>query len=454
VSPPTAAAIPGRREFIGSAAAAILALATSPAAMLSQQRRPNLLFILADDLGYGDVSAYGRSDFRTPNIDRLIGEGVRFNNAYTAASTCTPTRVGFVTGRYPARYAPELQLPMGWGPAGSGRRPTYGLSPSIPTIASRLKKAGYHSALVGKWHLGFLPEFGPLRHGFDEFFGIKGGGADYFTHTGADGNPDLWEGEVPAERIGYLTDLLSARAVEYIGRSRTRPFYLSLHYNAPHWPWEGPADAHGANPEHSFREGGSPAVFGEMMRSLDDGIGSVMAALSRAELDRDTLVVFASDNGGERYSNNSPWSNGKFTLWEGGIRIPLALRWTGRLPAGGSSSQLAITMDWSATLLAAAGANADADHPLDGMDLLPFAAGERAPTERTLFWRQPQNQTPAAAAARRGKWKYLRIGDDESLFDLEADPGEKVDTSARFPEMFAQLRREWEAWDAQMVPMP
>src|SRR5688572_9678462 len=172
---------PSRRQSIESALAGTLALGAAPVEWLSQERRPNLLFILADDLGYGDVSAYGRPDYRTPHIDRLIAEGTRFTNAYTAASTCTPTRVAFVTGRYPQRAAPALQVPMGIGPA-NGPRPSYGLSPTIPTIGARLKKAGYETALVGKWHLGFLPEFGPLSHGFDEFFGIKSGGADYFTH--------------------------------------------------------------------------------------------------------------------------------------------------------------------------------------------------------------------------------------------------------------------------------
>jgi arylsulfatase A-like enzyme len=435
-----------RREFLGSAVAAVGALATSPVSMLAQERRPNLLFILADDLGYGDVSAYGRSDYRTPNIDRLIAEGTRFTNAYTAASTCTPTRVGFVTGRYPERFAAALQVPMGWGPAG-GERPQYGLSPSIPTIGSYLKKSGYRTALIGKWHLGFLPEFGPLRHGFDEFFGIKG-------HAGADGKPDLWEGEVPVERIGYLTDLLSAKAAEYVARAHPQPFYLSLHYNAPHWPWEGPANTHDANAPHSFRDGGSPAVFGEMMRSLDDGIGRVMSALTGAGRDRDTLVIFSSDNGGERYSNNAPWSNGKFSLWEGGIRVPLALRWPGRIPAGGSSPQLAISMDWTATLLAAADAKADASSPLDGIDLAPFARGERTPGDRTLFWRQPRAESDAAAAARRGRWKFLRVGSEEKLFDLESDPGEKTDLRAKYPQEFDRLRTAWESWNRTMVAMP
>jgi arylsulfatase A-like enzyme len=423
--------------------------------MLAQERRPNLLFILADDLGYGDVSAYGRPDYRTPHIDRLIAEGTRFTNAYTAASTCTPTRVAFVTGRYPQRAAPALQVPMGIGPP-NGPRPSYGLSPTIPTIGARLKKAGYETALVGKWHLGFLPEFGPLSHGFDEFFGIKSGGADYFTHTARDGTSDLWEGEVPAERIGYLTDLLTARAVEYIQRPHTRPFYLSLHYNAPHWPWEGPADTHGANPTHPFSEGGSPAVFAAMMRSLDDGVGKVMAALARAGRDGDTLVIFSSDNGGEVYSNNAPWSNGKFTLWEGGIRVPLALRWPGRVPAGASSPQFAISMDWSATMLAAGGAAPDPAYPLDGIDLLPFARDGRAPTDRTLFWRQPGGGAAlmASAAARRGKWKYLRVAGEEKLFDLDADPGEKGDVKSAHPAVIAELRSAWEAWNAGMVPVP
>ena len=443
-----------RREFLRSGAAAALSLAAAPAAVLAQDRRPNLLFILADDLGYGDVSAYGRSEYRTPNIDRLIAEGARFTNAYTAASTCTPTRVGFVTGRYPARFSPALQVPIGWGVPVEGEQPTIGLSPSIPTIGSRLKKAGYRTALVGKWHLGFLPEFGPLRHGFDEFFGIKGGGADYFTHTGGDGKPDLWEGEVPAERVGYLTDLLTAKAVEYVGRAHTQPFYLSLHYNAPHWPWEGPHDVHGANPQHSFRDGGSPAVFAEMMRSLDDGVGNVMSALARAGHDRDTLVIFTSDNGGERYSNNHPWANGKFTLWEGGIRVPLALRWPGRIPAGGSSSQAAISMDWTATLLAAGGVRPTAAEPLDGIDLLPYARGQRAASGRALFWRQPKADSAAAFAARRGKWKYLRIGDEEKLFDLEADPGEKTDLREREPRVFQSLKAEWEKWNSGMEKMP
>jgi arylsulfatase A-like enzyme len=419
-----------------------------PSGILAQQAaRPNLLFILADDLGYGDVSAFGRPDYRTPNIDRLVAEGVRFTNAYTAASTCTPTRVSFVTGRYPQRQSPDLQRPIGWG---STELPDYGLSADVPTVARMIKSAGYETALVGKWHLGFAPQFSPLRHGFDEFFGIKGGGADYFTHTGRRGVHELYEGDVTADRTGYLTDLLTERAIAYVTRKRERPFYLSLHYTAPHWPWEGPADVHGDSIPHDFSNGGSQRVFREMMRSLDDGIGRLMRALSRAGRDRDTLVIFTSDNGGERYSYNWPWSEGKFLLSEGGIRVPLALRWKGTVPAGRRCEQLAISMDWTATMVAAAGASSGVS--LDGIDLLPCARSG-ALVERTLYWRQPDPITAPQAAVRRGKWKLLRSGATEALYDLDADPGEKADLRGRYPEVLEELRRAWGVWNAEMVPI-
>jgi arylsulfatase A-like enzyme len=396
------------------------------------------------------VSAFGRPDYKTPQIDKLVADGVRFTNAYTAASTCTPTRVALATGRYPQRQSPDLQRPMGWGTAENGL-PTYGLSPTIPTVAKWLKGAGYETALVGKWHLGFGPEYSPLKHGYDEFFGIKGGGADYFTHTGRRNLPDLWEGDVPVDRVGYMTDLLSDRASEYVARKHGKPFFLSLHYTAPHWPWEGPAESHGANPQHDMTNGGSQPVFAEMMRSLDAGIGRVIRALDRSGRDRDTLVIFTSDNGGERYSYNWPWTDGKFTLWEGGIRVPAAMRWPGTLPRGKSCVQLAITMDWTATMLAAAGASVPAG-ALDGMNMLPCARGA-GPVERTLFWRQPDPIASPHAAAHRGNWKYLRAGTREFLFDVSVDPGEKADLKAQYPDVLRDLRSAWEGWNAGMVPM-
>jgi arylsulfatase A-like enzyme len=200
-----------------------------------------VVFILADDLGYGDLSCFGRPDYDTPNLDRLAREGIRFTNAYSASPLCTPTRCGFITGRYPARTRVGLEEPLDWKKSLGDEAAILGLSPDHPTLASLLKKNGYETSLVGKWHLGYLPRFGPLQSGFDEFFGIMSGGVDYFTHRDGDGEPDLFEGSVAVGRIGYVTDLLTERALKVIARRHSRPFYLSLH--PPHWPLEGPGDA-------------------------------------------------------------------------------------------------------------------------------------------------------------------------------------------------------------------
>ncbi|MEO8199880.1 MAG: sulfatase-like hydrolase/transferase [Gemmatimonadota bacterium] len=434
-----------RRQFVAGTSAA---LAAAGAPWISRPlSRPNLLFILADDMGYGDLSSFGRRDYRTPELDRLGQTGVRFVNAYSAASVCTPTRGGFMTGRYPARLPAGLQQPMSWVNENDG------LPPGYPTIASQLKERGYDTALIGKWHLGYRPEFGPLSHGFDEFFGILSGGVDYYTHRDALRKLDLHEGLVTVDKVGYLTDLLSERAVEYVSRSRSRPFYLSLQYTAPHWPWEGPGEHLADTTVNGFEGGGSVRVFGEMVRSLDTGIGKVVAALARKRIDRNTLVIFTSDNGGERYSNNWPYQKAKGTLWEGGIRVPALMHWPGTIPSGHTSEALAITMDWTATLLAAGGGIPATGYPLDGMDLLPAAKRVTIPGERTLFWRQPfmrYNQQPEQEAVHRGRWKYLSVDGMRRLFDIEADPGEKADLAGRHPGLLRSLQQTFERWNREL----
>ena len=305
-----------RREFLEITAGSAIASAVGPVAgnRLTQRSRPNILFILADDLGYGDLSSYGRPDYQTPTLDRLAQQGIKFTSAYSAAAVCTPTRCALLTGRYPQRLDVGLQEPL------TRRSPaTVGMPPGHPTVASLVRQNGYDTALIGKWHLGWRPEFGPNQHGYDEFFGILSGAADYFTHRSADGagvgtrgGEDLWENLTPIERTGYLTDLLTDRAVEYIERKHERPFYLSLHYTAPHAPWEGPADAaidHAGHGDGPMTGGGSLQIFASMMTSLDAGIGRVLAALGRAGLEENTLVIFTSDNGGERYSFHWPFSS-------------------------------------------------------------------------------------------------------------------------------------------------
>jgi len=434
-----------RRKFINSAAATGAAVAGARIGLSAQTQRPNVLFILADDLGYGDLSCYGRPDYQTPVLDGLARQGVKFTSAYAAAPVCTPTRCAVATGRYPQRLEVGLLEPL------TPRDRDKGLPPEHPTVASLLHANGYDTGLIGKWHLGWRPEFGPNRHGYDEFFGILSGAGDYFTHWSSDaGGADLWENLEPVERLGYLTDLLSERAIAFITRRRTNPFFLSLHYTAPHSPWEGPEDeaiGHTTHGDGPMVDGGSLKIYATMVKSMDAGIGRVLQALSRARLERSTLVVFTSDNGGERYSFNWPFSFQKMYLWEGGIRVPAIARWPGTIPSNRISDQPVITMDWTATILAVTGTPPDAAYPLDGEDVMPVCKGTRPLYDRTLFWR-----TRTRAAARAGKWKYLDDSGEEGLFDLSIDPGEKNDLRASHRDVFDRIRAEYSAWNARMLP--
>ena len=494
-----------RREFV-SAALASAAIAVAPRIVQSQTRRPNILFILADDLGFGDLSCYGRPDYQTPNLDRLAREGVRLANAYSASPLCTPTRCAFITGRYPARTRVGLEEPLHEKRGLGDEALTLGLPPEHPTIASLLKQSGYETALIGKWHLGYLPNFGPVQSGFEEFFGVMSGAVDFFTHKDMQGDLDLFEGKIPVERIGYMTDMLTERAVQYISRHKrignrqdsARPFYLSLHYTAPHWPWEAAGDKP-PQPELrgpvAFRRGGSLKTYASMMKSLDDGIGEVLKALAQAGLERDTLVIFTSDNGGERFSYNWPFMGQKNSLWEGGIRVPAIVRWPGiitpkptrhavyrsagpnpnsaranvlddpvlvaaelaTLPAGGRVVyQPAITMDWTASILAAAQTKPNPNYPLDGIDVLPLirsAQSQRPDTQpstpRSFFWRNG-NQT----AALKGPWKYLNDGTREYLFNLSVDQREQANFREQNPEIFEQLKSEFKNWESTVLPRP
>jgi arylsulfatase A-like enzyme len=419
--------------------------APSPAS--SRTSRPNVIFILADDLGWGDLSCYGRPDYRTRNLDRLASQGLRFTDAYSASAVCTPTRVGFITGRYPARLKIGLIEPL---PANNR---SVGLEPGHPTIASLLKTSGYDTALIGKWHLGFRPEWGPNAHGFDEFFGILAGASDYHLHKTGLGEPDLYENLEPVERHGYLTDLLTERAVSYIRRRRTAPFYLSLHYTAPHWPWQ---DRKGGA-QVSFTDktiepvtmggGGSLKLYTEMMRILDEGVGRVMQALRTMGKDRDTLVIFTSDNGGERFSYEWPFSGEKGDLLEGGIRVPAIVRWPGVIRANRVTHQMAISMDWTATILAAAETKPAQGYPLDGIDLLPVMRRGNQLQDRTFFWRIYDQD-----AVRQARWKYVRSGDRRQLFDLSYDQHEQADFATKNPDILERLTAEFNKWNAQMLP--
>jgi arylsulfatase A-like enzyme len=404
-------------------------------------RGPNFIFILADDLGYADLGCYGGRENCSPNLDRMAAEGLIFTNGYANSSVCSPSRFAIATGRYQHRIRGGYDEPI------ASISPELGLPPEHPTMASILREAGYATALVGKWHMGGLPYFSPLKSGYEEFFGHRGGAVDYFRHHSG-GVHDLWEGDEEAHRKGYLTDLITDRAVDFIKRqSEDKPFLLSLHYNAPHWPWETRDDEEESHRIENIAhlDGGSVKTYLTMIHHMDEGIGRVLAAIDEIGAREHTLVVFTSDNGGERFSDTYPLVGKKMDLLEGGIRVPYIVRWPDRLPAGANYDRLAIGMDWAATFLAAAGTLADPDYPLDGIDLF----GKEV--ERNLYWRMVfRNQK----AVRSGVWKYLSIEGNEFLFDLSRDSRERANMRYREPERFKQLRTAYFEWDASMPMMP
>ena len=409
--------------------------------------RPCFVFILADDIGHADLGCYGGRASVSPSIDRLAAQGVRYTDAYSNAPVCSPTRFALMTGRWQYRLRAGADEPIASRARGSA---VLGLPPEHPTLPSLLREAGYATALAGKWHLGYLPHFGPLKSGYQEFFGVMAGGVDYFTHCDPYGVHDLWEGEKEVSRKGYLTDLISQRAVSWIEKqnpSRT-PFLLSVHYTAPHWPWESREDEAESKRIHKaivHLDGGSIGTYRKMISHMDEGIGKILAALERIGGANDTLVVFTSDNGGERFSDNWPLVGGKMDLLEGGIRVPQVARWPGRLPAGQVSDRLTITMDWTATMLAAAGVPPHADFPLDGISLL------EKPRDRELFWRMKYRQQKAM---RTGEYKYLSLEGHEFLFNLAQDARERANLAKREPDRLAAMRARYGEWAASMPPIP
>jgi arylsulfatase A-like enzyme len=330
-------------------------------------------------------------------------------------------------------------------------------------LPSLLKKAGYGTTLIGKWHLGYLPDFSPLKSGYDHFFGIFGCCADYFNH-GADAlrayqlpvpglASQLHEGEVPVERHGYMTNLLGDRAVQTVeGYAKSKePFLMSLHFTAPHWPWEGPDDEAESKRIKSImhRDGGTQRSYTAMVQSLDLNVGRVLQALDATGLASSTIVVFTSDNGGERFSNTWPFSGMKHELLEGGLRVPTIARWPGHITAGSVSDQAVITMDWMPTLLAAAGTAPDVAYPSDGEDLGPILTGRAAPHPRKFYWRY---KAGSQRAIRDGNWKYLRIAGNEFLFDVVQDPRERANLKDREKDAFDRLKADWEGWNVTMLP--
>lgn len=442
-----------RRTFIqGVGAAGTLVTPVGRIAAATATARPNIVFIMADDMGYADLSCTGSHHISTPAIDSIAKDGIQLPHGYANSSICSPTRTALLTGCYQYRFRLGLEEPFGpRAPAGLGI--PYGQ----PTIASVLRGVGYRTKLIGKWHLGSLPDHGPLRYGYDEFFGISGGAADYFRHhmvlEGQEVGSGLMAGAGPVERPGYLTDILGDEAVRTIVAAGSQPFFISLHFTAPHWPWEGRDDAElAASIKESFHyNGGSLATYKAMVEAMDQNVAKVLAALSRTGQAENTIVVFTSDNGGERFSETWPFTGTKGELLEGGIRVPILIRWGRGISAGTRSDQVMTSMDFLPTLLAMAGGEAARAGRFDGLDLSAQVTGKAQLVERSLYWRFKASEQ---AALRKGTWKYLKLGGKEHLFNLAHDERERADLSQDEAARLTAMRAEWQAWNSTMLPYP
>ena len=410
--------------------------------------RPNVILIMTDDVGYGDFGVYGAPDVRTPHIDALARDGVRLTDFYANGATCTPTRTGLISGRYQQRY--ELEQPLGARGAEDRER---GLAPNGHSLPQLLKRNGYASALIGKWHLGWRPEFSPIAHGFDYFFGFKSGFVDYYRHTDGGGRPDLYENDRPVTATGYMTDLIADRTVRYMQQHAARPFFIDVALNAAHWPYQRPGQPSTArdNARHLGPLDDSTSTRADyvaMLEHADRAIGRILTALDSLGLRQNSLVIFTNDNGGEWLSRNAPFFHHKGSVWEGGIRVPAIFRWPGRIPAGRVSSQVGITMDLTATILAATGTAVPREARPEGIDLLPVLEGRRPEVDRTLFWRvgTPRPQR----AVRSGDWKLLYDGPRPLLFNLRTDPGERTNLIGENTNIARRLAGLLDTWQSDV----
>ncbi|MBI3279887.1 MAG: sulfatase [Acidobacteria bacterium] len=425
-----------RRGFLQTSIGAALA---APFAR-GQARKPNVVVLFADDLGYGDLGSYGGKDIPTPNIDSIARNGVRFTNGYVSCPVCSPTRAGLMTGRYQQRFGHEFNP----GPAQQAQG-DFSLPLSETTIADRMKAAGYATGIVGKWHLGYKPEYHPMKRGFDEFFGFLGGAHSYLDAKADQANPIL-RGTKAVNETEYLTDAFTREAVAFIERHKQSPFFLYLPYNAVHNPAQ-------ATEKYLSRFGQikdeKRRIHAAKLSSMDDGIGSVLGKVRELGLEENTLIFFISDNGGptrQTTSKNDPLSGFKGDVLEGGIRVPFLLQWKSKLRGGARFDQPVIALDVLPTAVAVAGGSAGSN--LDGVDLMPHLTGAtRKSPHDLLYWR-----FGAQSAVRKGDWKLVKIGDAAPrLYNLARDVNESKDVAASEPGKVKELQAAFDAWNRQLM---
>lgn len=435
-------AISGRLTCVCAATAALVWMAPLSASETAA-RKPNLIVILADDLGYADVGFHGGQEIPTPHLDALAQGGVRCTDGYVTHPWCSPTRAGLITGRYPQRFG-FSDVPF----TGKSALPT-----SETTLAELLRSAGYATGIIGKWHLGQEAQSHPQRHGFEEFFGFLGG-ADYYLpvdehtqlHPLVRDTPIL-RGQTPVKDPAYLTDAFADEAVRFIERHKQQPFFLYLPFNAVHVPLQATEKYLDRFPDipHQARR-----TYAAMLSAMDDAVGRVSQKLAKERLERETLIFFLSDNGGHPLANaahNDPLRGEKSSLFEGGIRVPFVVKWTNELPAGSTYAQPVSSLDILPTAVAAAQVALPSRLHLDGVNLLPYLAGQNhQPPHEALYWRMGRNR-----AIRQGKWKLVMPSNQPAaLFDLAADIGETKDLSATHPQIVARLQELYSRWIAQL----
>lgn len=415
---------------VGTLAATLGGCAGRPRARPVCAAPPNIVLIMADDLGYGDVGCYGAKDIRTPALDRIAAQGVRLTDYYCAAPWCAPTRVSIMTGRYPQRTS--LPHNPDWTNDESG------LAPEEITIAEVLRNAGYRTGLCGKWHLGYAEKFRPLEQGFDEYWGFLSGWADYYTHRYRDDIPWVFRNRERDARAGYMTELITEEALAFIRRYAGMPFFLYVAYSAPHWPLQAPEEY-----ERRSRRG----TYGAMVECMDAGIGRILDDLERRGLSGRTLLVFASDNGADSNGSNGLLRGGKAQLTEGGIRVPALVRWPGVIAAGSVCEAPLISMDWFATFARAGGGRLPEDRAIDARSLVDTLRGRAPSPHEAMYWHTDQQK-----AMREGPWKLFQLGDQApQLYRLDQDAGEEHDLAAQYPDRVAAMQARWEAWRADVA---
>jgi len=406
--------------------------------------KPNFVIIMADDLGYGDISCYdGWID--TPHIDALAKGGMKFTDFHSSGAVCSPTRAGLMTGRYQQRAG----IPGVVYADPKREQHEHGLQTSETTFAELLKQAGYATGMFGKWHLGYYPKYNPVHHGFDEYVGYVSGNIDFFSHVDQAGALDWWKRDKIDDEPGYVTHLINDYSVDFIARHKDRPFCLYVPHEAPHYPYQGPNDK-------AFRAVGKGTVkqrmskaeikqkYKEMVVEMDKGVGQIVAALKEHGLENNTLVMFFSDNGGTGHGSNGPLRGTKGTVWEGGHRVSCVAYWPGKIEAGSETDAMTITLDIMPTLLALAGAETPSDLKLDGVDISGVMLRGETIKDRKLFFEHGGQQ-----AMRDGPWKLVRNARGQkapALYNLATDIGEKTDVSAEHAARFKQMQEALAAW--------